>query len=202
MTANKNEATYRKVLPWIIRILFWTSIVLLILAIGSFIASFWFDKEWLDYKFWTETFGGCLTLWVISYNLKKFIDIETVKALGDLRTKLNDEKKKEIHSYLLPECDKKPIISCKSDTKTEENQLTINNVDLLDYIGTIELGAIMVKRGAITLDEFYNQFGYRVQNLMRNAEISKHLDNNAGYYDDLMRIVCLLKKEKKLDLSD
>ena len=47
MSANKNETIYRKVLPWIIGILFWTSIILLIVAIGSFIASFWFDEEWL-----------------------------------------------------------------------------------------------------------------------------------------------------------
>lgn len=199
---KNHEKCFCKFLSCIIGILFWMSVILFVAAIGSFIASFWFEEEWLDYKFWTETFGGCLTLWIISYNLKKFIDIETVKALGDLRTKLNDEKKKEIHSYLLPECDKKPIISCNSNDKKEENQLIINNVDLLDYIGTIELGAIMVKRGAITLDEFYNQFGYRVQNLIRNSDICNHLNNNAGYYDDLMYIVCLLRKEKKLDLSD
>lgn len=204
------ETFFRKILEIINPVLLFLSFVLFLWCIGSFIWSLNVNTEntshalkiWIEYKVWVNCFGGCLTLWVISYNLKKFIDIETVKALGDLRTKLNDEKKKEIHSYLLPECDKKNIIFCKSDTKTEENHLTINNVDLLDYIGTIELGAIMVKRGAITLDEFYNQFGYRVQNLMRNAEISKHLNNNAGYYDDLMCIVDLLKKEKKLDLSD
>ena len=66
MSANKNETIYRKVLPWIIGFLFWTSIILFIVAIGSFIASFWLDEEWIDYKFWTETFGGCLTLWIIS----------------------------------------------------------------------------------------------------------------------------------------
>ena len=109
MSANKNETIYRKVLPWIIGFLFWTSIILFIVAIGSFIASFWLDEEWIDYKFWTETFGGCLTLWIISYNLKKFIDIETVKALGDLRTKLNDDKKMDIHTFLFPNEDKTPI---------------------------------------------------------------------------------------------
>lgn len=189
-------------MPWIIRILFLASIVSLFVALVSFIASFWVDEEWLDYKFWTTTFVVCLTLWVISYNLKKFLDIETVKALGNLRTKLNDEKKKDIHYFLLPDCDKKSVISCDTKDKNEVKQLTIDNVDLFDYLGTIELGAIMVRRGAITLDEFYNQFGYRVQNIMRNPEIFKHLYNSADYYNDLRYIVRLLMKEKKLDLSD
>ena len=186
MSANKNETIYRKVLPWIIGFLFWTSIILFIVAIGSFIASFWLDEEWIDYKFWTETFGGCLTLWIISYNLKKFIDIETVKALGDLRTKLNDDKKMDIHTFLFPNEDKPPILKREGKSNSPDSTPQFANADVFDYIGTIELGAIMVERGAITLDEFKHQFGYRVENIKNNSELMNHIKKNKKYYSNFL----------------
>ncbi len=186
MSANKNETVYRKLLPWIIGFLFWTSIILFIVAIGSFIASFWLDEEWIDYKFWTETFGGCLTLWIISYNLKKFIDIETVKALGDLRTKLNDDKKRDIHTFLFPNEDKNPILKGEDKSNLPDSTTQFANEDVFDYIGTIELGAIMVERGAITLDEFKHQFGYRVENIKNNSELMNHIKKNKKYYSNFL----------------
>ena len=40
----------------------------------------------------------------------------------------------------------------------------------------------MVKRKVITVEEFYNQFGYRVENLMNNEAVKKHVIDKSQYY--------------------
>ena len=75
---------------------------------------------WSDYRYVIQAFAGSFTLFVVSYNLQKYIDIETVKALGDLREKLNSNDKQEVHAYLLHEDDKKPILE-EFDKKSEAN---------------------------------------------------------------------------------
>ena len=144
---------------------------------------------WYDYRYVIQAFAGCFTLFVVSYNLQKYIDIETVKALGDLREKLNSKDKQELHAYLLHEDDKKPILE-DFDKKSEVNpQIVHSNIVLLDYIGTIELGAIMLKRRVITYEEFNNQFGYRLENLMNNRSVREHIENNSKYYTELRYII-------------
>lgn len=155
-------------------------------------------------SFWGEyspmiTFGGCcLTLLVANYHLMKYLDVETVKALGKLREMLNTPEKKAIHDSLLPPEDRKH--SHAEGAKAEQNAgnksrptgptpaknplpAEWSTVELYDYLGTIELGAIMLQRGVISFDEFYNQFGYRVENLSRNAEIIRHVEDNSKYYE-------------------
>ena len=67
--------------------------------------------------------------------------------------------------------------------------MDFSNAEFFDYIGTIELGAIMVRRGVISVDEFYNQFGYRVENIWANEGVKKHISNNKSYYKDLNFII-------------
>lgn len=188
------ETFFRKTLKVINPFLLILSFLLFLWCIGSFIWSLSVNTEnishvlkiWIDYKFLVNCFGGCLTLWVISYNLKKFIDIETVKALGDLRTKLNDDKKKDIHTFLFPPEDKVPILKGEDKNNSPYSTPQFANADIFDYIGTIELGAIMVERGAITLDEFKNQFGYRVENIKNNSELMNHIKKYKKYYSNFL----------------
>lgn len=132
---------------------------------------------WLDYLPLIKLLGCSLTIWIASYNLVKYLSVETVKALAKLREMLNSEEKKKIHTALFDPEDKKPILS--------ELQSDFSNAEFFDYIGTIELGAIMVRRGVISIDEFYNQFGYRVENLWANQEVRSHINKEATYYKDL-----------------
>lgn len=157
------------------------------------------QKFWLEYKYIIQAFGGCLTLFIVSYNLQKYIDIETVKALGDLRNKLNGGEKGKLHTFLMHESEKEPILQeFNKKAKEKDYKILYSNAVLYDYIGTIELGAIMVKRKVITIDEFYNQFGYRVENLMNNAAIKSHIKDNMNYYKALQYIVQRLIKADKL----
>lgn len=136
---------------------------------------------WLDYLPLIKLLGCSLTIWIASYNLVKYLSVETVKALAKLREMLNSEEKKKIHTALFDPEDKKPILS--------ELQSDFSNAEFFDYIGTIELGAIMVRRGVISIDEFYNQFGYRVENLWANQEVRSHINKEATYYKDLNFII-------------
>lgn len=44
----------------------------------------------------------------------------------------------------------------------------------------------MVERGAITLDEFKHQFGYRVENIKNNSELMNHIKKNKKYYSNFL----------------
>ena len=156
------------------------------------------QQFWLEYKYIIQAFGGCLTLFIVSYNLQKYIDVETIKALGDLRNKLNSKDKKKLHTFLMHEDDKPAVLTELDSPVDNKGNIAYSNAVLFDYIGTIELGAIMVKRNVISIDEFYNQFGYRVENLMNNAAIKSHIKDNPNYYKALQYIVQRLIKADKL----
>ena len=156
------------------------------------------QEFWIDYKYIIQALGGCLTLFIVSYNLQKYIDVETVKALGDLRNKLNGDDKEKIHTFLMPTEDTKAVLTELDSPVDNKGNIAYSNAVLFDYIGTIELGAIMVKRKVISIDEFYNQFGYRVENLMNNAAIKSHIKDNIYYYKELQYIVQRLIKADKL----
>lgn len=156
------------------------------------------QEFWLEYKYIIQAFGGCLTLFIVSYNLQKYIDMETVKALGNLRDKLNGEEKVKLHTYLMHKDDRKPILQDADKRIENGGKIRYGNAVLFDYIGTIELGAIMVKRRVISIDEYYNQFGYRIENLMANEDIRSHIKDNMSYYGELRRILKLLVRYGKL----
>lgn len=132
---------------------------------------------WSEYKPLFSVLGTCLTLLIISTNLRKYIDVETVKTLGILRERFQGEEKMKIHDTLLDNDDKKTIIE------------DLSNVEILDYLGTLELGAIMLDRCVITKDEFCQQFGYRVENIRNNREIMKHIEENKQYYKYLLKLL-------------
>ncbi|MBQ5978539.1 MAG: hypothetical protein IJL58_00780 [Bacteroidales bacterium] len=144
-----------------------------------------------------ESLGGLLTLWVIAYNLMRYIDLETVHSLGYLRELLNTKEKKIIHNYLLDPDDIDPIIK-EIDRQSvidsdNGNSIIHSNIELFDYLGTIELGAIMLDRSVINEEEFENQFGYRIENIRRyinkNSKFMEHICDEENNYVYLKRIL-------------
>ena len=142
---------------------------------------------WAEYAALIKLSGYTLTLLIASYNLSKYLDIETANALSKLRKMLNSTEKKKIHYYLLDDEDKNAILP--EIDKAGELNCELSNVELLDYIGIIELGAIMLKRKIITTDEFYNQFGYRAENLWKNNSVKEHIKKYPRSYKDFNYIV-------------
>ena len=72
----------------------------------------------------------------------------------------------------------------------------------MDYIGVIELGAIMLKKGIISFEEFYNQFGYRVEYILKNGELRNHIKGNMQYYEDFLYVVNELVKHGMIEEYD
>jgi hypothetical protein len=154
------------------------------------------QQFWLEFSPLLKVFGCVLTLTVAVLHINKYLDIEAVTALAKLRSMLWNDKILPIHHKLENINDK-----CPNDTKEKEhcNKCEITeDENLYHYIGTIELGSIMVKRGAIGLKEFYNQFGYRIENLLKCKKIKEHIQENRVYYEDFIYIIERLKNEKLL----
>lgn len=143
---------------------------------------------WAEYTPLIKAFGYTLTLYIASYNLSKYLDIETANALSKLRKLLNTDEKKKIHYYLLDKDDKKLIIP-EIDKKEDDACCKFSNVELFDYLGTIELGIIMRERGIISNEEFESQFGYRVENLWKNEAIVKHIMKHKKYYEYFLKSI-------------
>lgn len=146
-------------------------------------------EYWKDYTSIITLFGASLTILIASMQLKRQTDIQAINALAGLRSQLNSKEKKSIHLFLMEKDDKEPFLEIISESDTE---CDLTNADLYDYLGTIELGAIMLKRGVIDFDEFYNQFGYRVENIKKNGEILAHINKYSKNYRYLHYVLNLM----------
>ena len=169
---------------------------------------------WAPYVPIVKLFGYSATLLLAGYNLSKYMDVMTIEALRTIRERFNDKKKNELHECILHKNDIEPIIVVP-DNKQDggksiidkgeslyECKTQIKNTTIYDYLGTIELAAIMLRKGMISVDDFYNQFGYRIENIFRNPDICQHVNNNYKYYKWLIYARDVLQKEELLDLSE
>lgn len=138
---------------------------------------------WKDYSAIIITLGSCLTLFIASYNLGQYLNVETINALATLRNMLNSPENRRVHEYLLPDDERKAILP---DSEGEANFKEICNIDIFNYIGTLELGCLMLENRVIDEDKFTNQFGYRIENLSNSQEIKEHILKNKKYYLDTL----------------
>ncbi len=106
---------------------------------------------WKDYSAIIITLGSCLTLFIASYNLGQYLNVETINALATLRNMLNSPENRRVHEYLLPDDERKAILP---DSKGETNFKEICNIDIFNYIGTLELGCLMLENRVIDEDKF------------------------------------------------
>ena len=175
-------------------------------------------KFWQDYDLLVKCFAGCASIWIAGYTLNKSLDIYAFNSLSELRSKFNEPGKKALHLFLMKHSegvrDKDKSDSALAegkDLKTKDQDISskvaeiqgFDSTDVLDYLGVVELGAIMLKREIITFQEFCNQFGYRIEYLLENDTIRQHVLTDAReYYDDLCEVIRLMRRENKLHLKD
>ena len=166
-----------------------------------------FVKFWSGYGLVLKILASGITLVITGYTLTHALHLATINSLKDLRERFNESGKKSfmlflMKSYKAPDDSSdsnlaERIASTSSQLNVPvmiENQISFNSTDVLDYFGVIELGGLMLKRGLITIEEFYNQFGYRLEYVLANQQIVKHIYNDAeGYYKDLHWVIDLLK---------
>lgn len=152
---------------------------------------------WIEYAPLVKAFFYSLTLFVACHSLTRYIDVETTRSLGEIRTKLNDEPKKIIHDYILSEEDNGGIPEDLRHRLYRKEHVDLTDIEVLDYLGTLELGAIMLYRGTISEKEFFNQFGYRFENLEKSFLI-KIVNKSSKYYQPLLYALFVIKKMKYL----
>lgn len=207
----KKCLTTRQVLQWINRALVILSGFLLgclcVILVQALISGTWrirvsttgirgLQTFWSEFSPIIKLLGFCLTLLVASHHLSKYLDVETVHALSKLREMLNSHEKKKLHYYLLNLDDKKLILP-EIEKSAECKRIEFSNIEIYDYIGILELGAIMLKRGVITEEEFVSQFGYRVLNVWHSPEIRDRIMRDKEYYENFLVVAELMRKFDK-----
>jgi hypothetical protein len=144
---------------------------------------------------------------VASTQLRKYIDMACINALIELRKQLTTGTNRNIHFALSPEDEKKTIAEELDEKNSRQGTLKdtglknlheIPMIDVFNYLGTIELGAQMVIQKLIPIDIFYNQFGYRIENIFEENQpihktVQKHINDNRSYYKDLLWIYNQIK---------
>lgn len=160
-------------------------------------------KFWSEYRLLFKAFLASLTLLVAGVNLRKFIDAQSVQCLSEIRTKLNSEEKKRIHAALLTEKGSDEVILNWEDQESvtrgklvpkSNRSASLQNIELYDYLGTIELASIMVQKGLMTEEQFENQFGYRLKNCFKSDDVRSYVYREDSHYADLKFMRALLNK--------
>ena len=172
-------------------------------AINAAIKSlfFWFGKE-AGYGKLTVMLFSTTALFIVSYNLSRYLneyrkrsDIKGTDSVIELRKMLDENKINfEIHRDL--QFGEYEFIENPS-TKEEETK----QMELFRYLGTIELAGSMVRKGVINTEQFYKQFGCRIDNIVRCAMLKEYLDRNKESWADLRWIIREVRKYEK-DKSD
>ncbi|GHT24194.1 hypothetical protein AGMMS4957_16810 [Bacteroidia bacterium] len=128
-----------------------------------------------------------------------------ITALVELRKQLTtDEHNRNAHYALLSDGDDNTFSNEKESSEEKRDGKIppfddILKIDIFNYLGTIELGALMVKRELIDIQTFYNQMGYRVENIFADKTVAqqtikKHVQDEKKYYKNLNWIYEEIKK--------
>lgn len=150
---------------------------------------------WLQYASLLKALFYSLTLFVACHSLTKYIDVERTRSLGEIREKLDDKPKKIIHDYVMNNKDKEGVPSSLIQRLNENSSVDLSTVEIFDYLGTLELGAIMLYRGVISEEEFYNQFGYRYENV-EESFLYKVANESPEYYQPLLYALSVIHKRR------
>lgn len=185
-----------------------------------------FQDFWEDYSILLKGFASSATISIAGYNLTKYIDIAAIESLSNLRNRFNESGKRAFHVFMMkreydmkkreyPEANeyKKTDFALADEIKKDgvsecsepcfnpcrcSGNTDFDSADVLDYLGTVELGYLMYRRRLITLDEFWNQFGYRLEYLLENQGVVDHINNNYLYYENMIQIINILHEKGKL----
>lgn len=160
------------------------------------------QEFWQMYTPLLKAFFYSLTLLIACHTLIKYTDVETCRSLGEIRTKLNENPKKVIHNSLLD-----PVYREKlqeqvdiyfKDHPEEKAAAGLSGVEFLDYLGTLELGAIMLQRGILSENEFFDQFGYRYVYLSRSPIIDMIMEKEEKqFYEPLLYAMDVANKRNE-----
>lgn len=119
--------------------------------------------------------AAVLTLCVASVQCSRYIDQNVVESILSLREAFDRDKMKVVQQYLI------------LDEKNEACDL--KDIDIFNFLGYIEVGSLMLQKGMMNKKEFYNQFGYILQQILVCDELYDHIKGSEYFYEDLLFVV-------------
>jgi hypothetical protein len=141
------------------------------------------------------------TLLVALQTYKQSRKIEDVKGLTEVRKMLATDRNIKIHARIAAKeefgkCVKPDIDEISSIPQSVEEYKDLN--ELYDYLGTLELAKIYLKEEIIDKNSFFNQFGYRIINIVNYNGLCKHINGDSDSWEDLQYLIAEAKKYYKL----
>ena len=144
-------------------------------------------QYWQPYEKLLSALFWITTLYVASHQLLKCIrefsrqgDIEAVNAIISIRK-------------MLDECPDNFKIHSKLEARDYDFPRDENNPErakCFRYLGTLELGGMMVRKGIIPIEQFNNQFKYRLDNIRSCTNLWDYLNGeDRKYWNDLFWII-------------
>ena len=120
------------------------------------------------------------------------LNIQEGQILVDLRKLLCEDENLEVHKKLRGNSG---AWSNGIPNSEKDNPETYRKID--NYLGIIELINILINNGTLKLENYKNQFGYRITNIYSNDDIMEYINQDAEEaWIDLLNII---KKQKKID---
>lgn len=122
-------------------------------------------------------------------------EIEELKMLIKLREVLSSGKNHEIHQRLEAMSGSNTGSGANLDEKEEEVDDTnayldgFDNCAVFNYLGTLELCKIILEHDVISTASFRNQFGYRIENVVKCPSIVKCMSKDKSYWTDFFELL-------------
>ena len=120
--------------------------------------------------------------------------MEAVKALQDLRSMLMVGDNVRIHDLL--EYDEKNEQETKNKIEQFRKEFAERQGSVYNYMGILELAKFYLDEEIISIEQFKDQFGYRVENLYANPLINSWLTNYPCYWNTLNSLNEIMLNDK------
>ena len=128
-----------------------------------------------------------LPLSIASIQLSRHIAQSSITNIIELRNAFDEESMKLVQEW------------CAS-----KKHLEVQDIDILNFLGYIEIGSIMLQKGLINECEFEDHFNALLQWALSNPEIYQHILDYPNYYTNLLFVIYIFEPDvyARLNLAD
>lgn len=129
-------------------------------------------------------FSGTIMLMTIYVALASYLrskQLEAIKGMQDIRKMLMTEDNMRIHELLEWDNDEEK----KQKENIFKSEFEKRQGVVYNYMGILELSKIYLDEGIITIEQFKEQFGYRIDNIYNNPLIKKWINFDPNNWQTL-----------------
>lgn len=209
--------TFDKCCLQVIKVVVFVVAIALLGAIVAMIVRQWQTTDWCELvlsprmlRYALIALFSLTTLLVAIMTLGRSIRVEETKAIVALRDLFYQKGNLKVHQALKLNGynfqSKEPFQCGQNDKNEKDTSLPFTTFEeqhcaLNNYIGTLEVAFLMVEHGVITIEEFDDLFGYRLNSFFANTSASNYAEETRKYNSILFRAKKALDKfqnEKKI----